>query len=110
MKQQNLCNSGFILLEATVGVALFCGVVLMGLHAITRLAQHTAHIWLRHQLLCICASAVCNENLSNRTHGELRVINAAHIPMYNHSAVAWHEIMVTMGSETVRIYGARLTG
>jgi hypothetical protein len=98
MKEQKHLISGFILVEAATGVALF--LMLMGgvLQGIGFIAQRVAVGAQRHKALCEIALHMHEDDAEQ----ERNIV----LP-YTHPAVTWHCVMVSVGNETISVYGAQ---
>jgi hypothetical protein len=92
MKQQKLCKNGFILVEAAVGVVLFCILLLTLLQGTGFIAKQVAVIAHRHKALCVIATI---------TDG----IIEDHMQIgYTHPSVKWHQVTTQSGDQRVTLY------
>jgi hypothetical protein len=101
MKQRILRASGFMLVEAVIGVALFailaCGV----LRGVSFIAQRIAITAQRHKALCAISGCMRGENDEIRSDGALP---------YTHSSVKWYRVTKAVGSESLHVYRAQRRG
>lgn len=92
MKQQKLRRSGFILVEAAVGVVLFCILLITLLQGTGFIAKQVASVAHRHKALCAISLA---------TEGK----PGDAIPVgYAHDAVTWHLVTAQSGDQKVTLY------
>lgn len=92
MKQQKLRTRGFILVEAAVGVVLFCILLIALLQGTGFIAKQVASVAHHHKALCA---------LSLATEGEPQ----DGIPIgYTHAAVKWRQVTVQSGDRKITLY------
>jgi hypothetical protein len=94
MKQQKLCKNGFILVEAAVGVVLFCILLLALLQGTGFIAKQVATVAHRHKALC-AISIVANGATDDTMQFS-----------YIHPSVKWHQITTQSGDQKVTFYRA----
>jgi hypothetical protein len=94
MKQQKLCKNGFILVEAAVGVVLFCILLLALLQGTGFIAKQVATIAHRHKALC-ALSIVADGNIQDTVQTN-----------YTHPSVKWYQITTQSGDQKVTLYRA----
>lgn len=100
MKEQKLCNVGFILTEALVGVTLFVIVMAGVLRAISFIND------------CVSNTSRYHQGLSRivESHDEvIQEVMAKKLP-YMHHAVTWHKSSISIGTYTVFLYRVQKIG
>jgi len=96
MKQQKLRRSGFILVEAAVGVVLFCILLISLLQGIGFIANQVAAVAHRHKALCAVSLAPEGKPRDGIQVG------------YAHAAVPWRQVTAQSGDQKVTVYWAGL--
>lgn len=94
MKEQKLCNGGFILVEATVGVALFFLLMVGVLHAVGFIAERMRNAAQRYRELS-----------SIITYDKDVVEELAHVSLpYAHSSIIWYTQRVHGGKHVALVH------
>jgi hypothetical protein len=112
MKLENLCKAGFMLVEATVGVAVFFVVLTLALQAIGFMVQQTVMLQRHHYALCAAtyyAQPSIAHAVETDAYKQVTVIEhaSAATPAYAHHSVPWYEITVKNGDQCITLYSAR---
>lgn len=94
MKQQKLCKNGFILVEAAVGVVLFCILLLALLQGTGFIAKQVATVAHRHKALCTLASVDGGTSVDHMHIG------------YTHPSIHWYQVSTQAGDQKVTLYRA----
>jgi hypothetical protein len=94
MKQQKLCKNGFILVEAAVGVVLFCILLLALLQGTGFIAKQVATVAHRHKALCALSTVA-----DGITNDSMQI-------GYTHPSIKWYQIMAQSGDQKVTLYRA----
>lgn len=84
-----------MLVEATVGVAVFCLLLILTLHGVSFMIQQTTVLQQRHHALCMALD------------DDLSTLGSNYIPAYNHASVQWYETSIKQGGQQVTFYTAR---
>lgn len=105
MKQQNIRNSGFILVDATVGIALFCFITIVIMRASALLTTTLSDIEQRNALLCSLTRAAYDPDYTE----DIEDTYSSYIPAYTHPSITWHCYTARRGKQVITLYSARST-
>lgn len=113
MKQQNLSNPGFILLEAIVGVALFMLIMTLVLHCMVHITKQNVSLQARHKSLCAALYSI--EHIKQQEIRQLFFDKTTHVVLnkksdvvmpYDHPSIHWYRINAQSGTELITLYCA----
>ena len=110
MKLHTLRNAGYILVEATVGVALFFILLIALLRGVAIMISQATLLQQRHTALCAAqyvAHAVQGDVTEAYVHVTTDMQMSSYAPAYAHSSVTWQQITAQVGNERVILYAAR---
>ncbi len=97
MKEQKLCNDGFILMEAVVGVALFFLLMVGVLRAVSFITERVSCA-AQHYKALSCIMANDSDVVKEPAHVLLP---------YMHSSITWHTKSIHVGKRVLLVYCAQ---